>query len=183
MSIGIRIGSKGDAPLVLYPYDGIHWTPEMVLGRFAWFAAALALAALTALAFDRFAGEGAGAGARRVARRVWFGSGAKRTAAAVDGDATAVATANAPPTVFDPRRLAAVPPVWRFDVFALVRAELEVVVQVNGKLRGRITVAADAGEAQVREAALADPNVQKFVEGKPVRKFIYVPGKLANVVV
>jgi len=69
------------------------------------------------------------------------------------------------------------------DLDALVRAELEVVVQVNGKLRGRITVAADAGEAQVREAALADPNVQKFVEGKPVRKFIYVPGKLANVVV
>ena len=69
------------------------------------------------------------------------------------------------------------------DPDALVRAELEVVVQVNGKLRGRITVAADAGEAQVREAALADPNVQKFVDGKPVRKFVYVPGKLANVVV
>ena len=64
-----------------------------------------------------------------------------------------------------------------------MRAELEVVVQVNGKLRSRITVAADAGEAQVREIALADANVQKFIEGKPVRKFIYVPGKLANVVV
>ena len=69
------------------------------------------------------------------------------------------------------------------DPDALVRAELEVVVQVNGKLRSRITVAADAGEAQVREIALADANVQKFIEGKPVRKFIYVPGKLANVVV
>jgi len=65
----------------------------------------------------------------------------------------------------------------------LVRAEIDVVVQVNGKLRGRITVPADAGEAQVREAALADPHVQKFVDGKPVRKFVYVPGKLANVVV
>jgi leucyl-tRNA synthetase len=69
------------------------------------------------------------------------------------------------------------------DPEALVRAEIEVVVQVNGKLRGRITVAAGADEAQVREAALADSNVQKFIEGKPVRKFIYVPGKLANVVV
>jgi len=69
------------------------------------------------------------------------------------------------------------------DAAALVRAELEIVVQVNGKLRGRVTVSADATEDQVRGAALAEPNVQKFLEGKPVRKFIYVPGKLANVVV
>jgi len=54
---------------------------------------------------------------------------------------------------------------------------------VNGKLRGRVTVPVGAGEDQVREAALADVNVQKFVEGKPVRKFVYVPGKLANLVV
>jgi leucyl-tRNA synthetase len=56
-------------------------------------------------------------------------------------------------------------------------------VQVNGKLRGRITVPTDAEEAVVREAALADANVQRFIEGRPVRKFIYVHGKLANVVV
>ena len=69
------------------------------------------------------------------------------------------------------------------DPRALERAELEVVVQVNGKLRGRVTVAADADEAAVREAALAEPNVVRFMEGKPVRKFVYVRGKLANVVV
>jgi leucyl-tRNA synthetase len=69
------------------------------------------------------------------------------------------------------------------DTQALVRASVEVVVQVNGKLRGRVTVPADADEARVREAALADAGVQRYVEGKPVRKFIYVPGKLANVVV
>jgi leucyl-tRNA synthetase len=69
------------------------------------------------------------------------------------------------------------------DPQALVRATIEVVVQVNGKLRGRVSVAADADEAQVREAALADPNVQRFVEGRPVRMFKYVPGRLANVVV
>jgi len=68
------------------------------------------------------------------------------------------------------------------DPEALLRATVEVVVQVNGKLRSRVTVPVDADEAQVREAALADPNVQKFVAGKPVRKFIHVPGKLANVV-
>jgi leucyl-tRNA synthetase len=69
------------------------------------------------------------------------------------------------------------------DRAALERASLEVVVQVNGKLRGRVTVPVDADEAAVREAALADANVRRFVEGKPVRKFVYVAGKLANVVV
>jgi leucyl-tRNA synthetase len=69
------------------------------------------------------------------------------------------------------------------DVRALERASVEVVVQVNGKLRGRVTVPAGADEATVRDAALADPNVQRFMDGKPVRKFVYVPGKLANVVV
>jgi leucyl-tRNA synthetase len=69
------------------------------------------------------------------------------------------------------------------DPRALERNSIEVVVQVNGKLRGRVTVPSDAGEEAVREAALADANVQRFMEGRPVRKFVYVPGKLANVVV
>jgi leucyl-tRNA synthetase len=69
------------------------------------------------------------------------------------------------------------------DAGALERATVEVVVQVNGKLRGRVTVPAGADEGTVREAALADPNVRRFMEGRPVRKFVYVPGKLANVVV
>ncbi|HSD53036.1 MAG TPA: leucine--tRNA ligase, partial [Burkholderiales bacterium] len=69
------------------------------------------------------------------------------------------------------------------DQAALARDSIEVVVQVNGKLRGRVSVAAEADEAEVREAALADANVQRFIEGRPVRKFIYVRGKLANVVV
>jgi leucyl-tRNA synthetase len=69
------------------------------------------------------------------------------------------------------------------DARALERDLVEVVVQVNGKLRGRVTVPAGADEAAVREAALADANVQRFMDGKPVRKFVYVPGKLANLVV
>ena len=69
------------------------------------------------------------------------------------------------------------------DPQALARESIEVVVQVNGRLRGRVTVPVDAGEELVREVALADANVQRFVEGRPVRKFVYVPGKLANVVV
>jgi len=69
------------------------------------------------------------------------------------------------------------------DPSALVRDSLEVVVQVNGKLRGKVTVAADADEATVREAALANPDVAKFVAGQPLKKFVYVRGKLANMVI
>ena len=69
------------------------------------------------------------------------------------------------------------------DPAALVQDTVEIVVQVNGKLRARIAVAAGADEAIAREAALADPGVAKFVAGQPVRKLIYVPGKLVNVVV
>jgi leucyl-tRNA synthetase len=69
------------------------------------------------------------------------------------------------------------------DPSALVQDTVEIVVQVNGKLRARIAVAAGADESIAREAALADPGVAKFVAGQPVRKLIYVPGKLVNVVV
>jgi leucyl-tRNA synthetase len=68
------------------------------------------------------------------------------------------------------------------DAQALQSATVEMVVQVNGKLRGRITVAVDAEEGMVRAAALADANVQKFIGGAAVRKVIVVPGKLVNVV-
>lgn len=69
------------------------------------------------------------------------------------------------------------------DEQALQTATLEMVVQVNGKLRGRIVVAVDAAESAVRSAALADPNVQRFIGAAAVRKVIVVPGKLVNVVV
>jgi len=69
------------------------------------------------------------------------------------------------------------------DSSALAQDKVEIVVQVNGKLRARVQVSAGADEAVAREAALADPGVAKFVAGQPVRKLIYVPGKLVNVVV
>jgi len=68
------------------------------------------------------------------------------------------------------------------DASALEQDRIEIVVQVNGKLRSRLSLPAEADEETAREAALADPNVAKFVGGKPVRKVIYVPGKLVNVV-
>ena len=68
------------------------------------------------------------------------------------------------------------------DPAALAQDMLEIVVQVNGKLRGRIQVPASADEAAITQAALSDSNVQRFVLDKPVRRVI-VKGKLVNVVV
>jgi len=56
-------------------------------------------------------------------------------------------------------------------------------VQVNGKLRARIEVPADATKDAAQAAALADDNVQRFIDGKAIRKVIVVPGKLVNVVI
>ncbi len=70
-----------------------------------------------------------------------------------------------------------------FDESALEQDLVELVVQVNGKLRGRISVAAEADKDAITEAALAEENVQRFVEGNEVRKVIVVPGRLVNVVV
>jgi len=60
---------------------------------------------------------------------------------------------------------------------------IEIVVQVNGKVRGRISVPAGAAEADVRAAALGDANVVRHMDGRSARRVIIVPGKLVNVVV
>ncbi len=65
----------------------------------------------------------------------------------------------------------------------LVRDTVTVVVQVNGKLRDQLEVAADADEAQVRELALASAKVRHWTDGKQVVKVIYVAGKLVSIVV
>ena len=72
---------------------------------------------------------------------------------------------------------------WTLDESALQQDEVEVVLQVNGKLRGRISVAVDADNETITAQALADPNVQKYVDGKEIRKTIVVPGRLVNIVV
>ena len=69
------------------------------------------------------------------------------------------------------------------DAAALAMDRLEIVVPVNGKLRGRVAVAADADQAAVLATALAEPNVQRFVGDQMPRKVIHVPGKLLNIVV
>lgn len=72
-------------------------------------------------------------------------------------------------------------PQW--DESALVSAEITLVVQVNGKVRSKLSVAVDADKDAIEAAALAEQNVQRFVEGKQVRKVIVVPGRLINIVV
>ncbi len=69
------------------------------------------------------------------------------------------------------------------DESALVRSSIELVVQVNGKLRARIGVPADADRNHIQHMALADPNVIRFTEGMTIRKVIVVPNKLVNIVV
>ena len=69
------------------------------------------------------------------------------------------------------------------DDSALERDTIEMVVQVNGKLRARILVANDAPNDAIERQALADDNVQRFVDGRKVRRVIIVPGRLVNIVV
>ncbi|GLX86703.1 leucine--tRNA ligase [Thalassotalea loyana] len=68
------------------------------------------------------------------------------------------------------------------DESALVEDEKLIIVQVNGKLRAKITVSADAQQDAVQALAMDDENVSKFTEGKTIRKVIFVPGKLLNIV-
>ena len=69
------------------------------------------------------------------------------------------------------------------DNAALVQTEIEMMVQVNGKLRDKIQIAADADEAAVKAAALATAGAQKFMEGKEPKKIVVVPKRLVNIVV
>ncbi|MCM2492041.1 leucine--tRNA ligase [Burkholderia glumae] len=71
----------------------------------------------------------------------------------------------------------------KVDEAALEQAEIELVLQINGKVRGAIKVAKDAGRDVIEAAALADESFAKFGEGKPAKKVIVVPGRLVNVVV
>jgi leucyl-tRNA synthetase len=66
---------------------------------------------------------------------------------------------------------------------ALVQDEIELMLQVNGKLRGSIKVPASADKAAIEAAALASEDVAKFSDGQPPKKIIVVPGRLVNVVV
>lgn len=69
------------------------------------------------------------------------------------------------------------------DPAALIEDEIDLVVQINGKKRGAVRVPRDADRAAIERLVLADPGVQKYIEGQPVKKVVVVPGRLVNVVV
>jgi leucyl-tRNA synthetase len=70
-----------------------------------------------------------------------------------------------------------------YDETALAREIIQIVAQVNGKLRGKFDIPADSTEEQIRGIVLADPKIRELIGSKPVRKCIFVPGKLVNLVV
>jgi leucyl-tRNA synthetase len=82
---------------------------------------------------------------------------------------------------FESSVLSASWPSYRED--ALLRDELLIVIQVNGKLRSRFHVDVDANENTIKELALSDERVQKFISNKTIRKIIVVKNKLVNIVV
>jgi len=71
----------------------------------------------------------------------------------------------------------------KLDENALVQDEIEMVVQVNGKLRAKIQVSADTDKANCEAMALENDQVKKFIAGQPIRKVIVVPNKLINIVI
>lgn len=70
-----------------------------------------------------------------------------------------------------------------FDETAMVRDEIQLMVQVNGKLRAKLNVSANASKEEIESLALDDENVKKYSEGKNIKKVIVVPGRLVNIVV
>jgi leucyl-tRNA synthetase len=69
------------------------------------------------------------------------------------------------------------------DESALVQHTLELIVQVNGKVRGKVKVDASASEAEIQQSALNNENVKRFLEGSTIDKVIVVKGRLVNIVV
>jgi leucyl-tRNA synthetase len=69
-----------------------------------------------------------------------------------------------------------------FDEAVAKADQVVVPVQVNGKLRSRLTVAADMPESELRERALSDPAVRSHIDGKTIKSVVIVKGKLINVV-
>ena len=70
-----------------------------------------------------------------------------------------------------------------YDPNALLLSEITWVIQINGKLRARVSLPADASDDQLRQAALCDETVQRFTAGRPIKQFVIVPKKLVNIVV
>ncbi|MEO5803086.1 MAG: class I tRNA ligase family protein, partial [Verrucomicrobiota bacterium] len=88
------------------------------------------------------------------------------------------------PTSNTEQRIALAYANWpKFDAALLIENEIEIPIQVNGKLRDRLVVAADATQEQLEAAALASDKIKPFIDGKEIKKIVMVPKKLVNIVV
>jgi leucyl-tRNA synthetase len=72
-------------------------------------------------------------------------------------------------------------PIW--DESVATEEEMTIVIQVNGKVRGKILIAVDEAPEKIQALALAEEKVAKFIEGKKIIKQVYVPGRLVNIVI
>ncbi|MEE9488252.1 MAG: hypothetical protein V3W00_06035, partial [Candidatus Brocadiales bacterium] len=70
-----------------------------------------------------------------------------------------------------------------YDEAAVQKEQIEIVLQINGKVRGRLVVSPDTGEDEIKARALDDQKIKNFLNGKKVVKIISVPQKLVNIVV
>ena len=84
--------------------------------------------------------------------------------------------------VFHGEQTIAYEPWPTYDESKLIESEVEIIVQVNGKLRGKFKIAADANEDAIKEEALQLTSVKAQLEGKTIRKIIVVKGKVVNIV-
>ena len=71
----------------------------------------------------------------------------------------------------------------KYDETALVKDEVEIVVQINGKVRGKLSVAANISREEMEKVAMEDEKIKALVEGKTIVKVVAVPKKLVNIVV
>ncbi|MBF0398719.1 MAG: leucine--tRNA ligase, partial [Desulfobacterales bacterium] len=71
-------------------------------------------------------------------------------------------------------------PIFRED--ALLKDELLIVIQINGKVRGKFTISADADDEAIKKAALSDDKALKFIDNKPIKKIFVIQKKLVNIV-
>ena len=71
----------------------------------------------------------------------------------------------------------------RYDETALVKDEVEIVVQINGKVRGKLSIAANISREEMEKVAMEDEKIKVLVEGKTIVKVVAVPKKLVNIVV
>ncbi|MDP3979934.1 MAG: hypothetical protein Q8Q33_00820, partial [Chlamydiota bacterium] len=66
---------------------------------------------------------------------------------------------------------------------AIKKEMIEIVIQINGRVRSRAQISADTGQSLIEEIVLKAPKIQNYINGAKIKKFVHVPGKLVNIIV